>query len=276
MHDHRPAPLGLPAGASGPWSLTLAFSLLLHLAGFGIALGLPYLLPRLPSSPPVYVVDLVAVSVGPTQPAAPAAAPPAPAARAPEKKAAPPVKIPGRNAKKVEPKKPEPKKKVEPPKPEASATATPSPSTTAAAPGSASKGTVAAGAAGSGSAPGAPGGPGGTGAGQADAYSFYASLLKRNIEAAWKRPLLAALGLAPGARPPTVLVRVTLTNSGRVTGVDVVSPSGYEAMDRSVLEAIQDAQPFPPFPSQLGVEARTFTFEVVLEQKTAGPGPGGA
>ena len=68
---------------------------------------------------------------------------------------------------------------------------------------------------------------------------------------------------------PTGSVRVgrvngLVTPSGRVTGLDVVVPSGYEAMDRSILRAVQDAQPFPPFPLELGRDSLTVKIDFVL------------
>jgi periplasmic protein TonB len=264
------SPLRSRPDRSGPWGTTLVLSLILHLAGFGIALGLPHLMPRVRPGAPVYVVDLVALPAGPpaASPAPPEAGPPAKSAA---RKAAPPkpekpVKIPERDTRKQPTKKaPEPKK-PEPPKPDARSKAAPAPAVPPketpkeTSTGSAPSTTPAGGA--PGTAGGQASGAGGTGA-AADAYSFYTTLLKRNIEYAWRKPRYPEDQTGHGA--PTVLIRVTLTSSGRALNVEVVTPSGYEAMDRSVLGAVQDAQPFPPFPSLLGSETRTFSFEFVLE-----------
>ena len=107
-----------------------------------------------------------------------------------------------------------------------------------------------------------PGGAGGTGTGQADAATFYAGVLKHRIESAWLKPLYPQSW--SGASDPTASVRIVLTPSGRVTGLDVVVPSGYEAMDRSILRAVQDAQPFPPFPLELGRDSLTVKIDFVL------------
>ena len=62
-------------------------------------------------------------------------------------------------------------------------------------------------------------------------------------------------------------MRIGLTSSGRVTATELVAASGYDAMDRSILRAVQDAQPFPPFPYQLGRDSLTVTIDFVLPPK---------
>ena len=62
-------------------------------------------------------------------------------------------------------------------------------------------------------------------------------------------------------------MRIGLTSSGRVTATELVAGSGYDAMDRSILRAVQDAQPFPPFPYQLGRDSLTVTIDFVLPPK---------
>ncbi|MEK7283525.1 MAG: energy transducer TonB, partial [Acidobacteriota bacterium] len=61
----------------------------------------------------------------------------------------------------------------------------------------------------------------------------------------------------------TTQFRLTLTSSGRVADVQVLIPSGYEAMDRSVLAAVHEAM-FPPFPPSLGYPSLPFPVEIVL------------
>ncbi len=256
--------LGELGGPAYPWGPTLLLSLGLHVLGFVLAVVLPWLAPR-PALNPVYVVDLVTLPGGPASasppPAAPAAAakpnpPPAPK----QEKA---IKIPERN-KKPEPKKtPEPKsapvrpKPAETPsqtaKPEAKTEATPQ------AQGNPSHGASMSGVSGGSGAPG--GGFGGTGAAVADAMTFYYSLVRRNIENAWKKPIYPPA--ETGRRAFTTQIRLVLTSSGRVSSVEVLVPSGYEAMDRSVLEAVHDAM-FPPFPSSVSLPNLTIPIEIVL------------
>jgi TonB family protein len=241
----------------------VVLSLAIHLTGFGLALGLPRWLPRRAAGPAVYVVDLVSLPAGPAM----ASPDPAPAAPAPPKPAPPkaekPIKLPGKAAPKTPPrnktKQPEPEEKPEPEtkKPEPVAAAPEKPASTG--------GAVAGGATAGGTTPGAAGIPGGTGAGaggtggRADEYTFYLSLVERKIKGAWRRP--PPNPLLSGKREAKV--RLTVTGSGRVTASDLAAPSGYDPLDRSALRAVQDAQPFPPFPYQIGVPS--LTVDVVFD-----------
>ena len=246
-----------PGGAETPgrWSSMVLLSLALHVAGFGLAIALPRLLPRGAQGPPVYVVDLVA------PPSAGAPAPPAgrPAPAPGKKEAARPrpkeatIKLPDKNAKKAEPKKtiPEPKK-TEPTKPETKPT--PATKSTAQAEetptGEKNKGTT--GAAGSGTTRGGAGAGAGQGGGQAD---YYYTCLQGQIRSAWQKPIYPPTETS--RRILTATVRLTLSSSGRVIRLDLVTSSGYAAVDQSLLRAVQDAQPFQPIPSSLGVDTLT-------------------
>jgi TonB family protein len=258
-----------PPGAApegGRWSTTLVLSLVLHVAGFGAALGLPRLLPRGSQGPPVYVVDLVALPAGPVT-VAPAAPPPQAKSSPAPPKAEKPIALPERQPKKAPPKKPpaprEDEKRSEPKKPDPSRETAKdtSPPGTDAGRAAATTGPAA------GALPGAagdagtrPGGAGGTGGKPTDEYNFYFSLLRRKIDAAWKKPL-DPTSQAVGS---SATITLTLSSSGRVTRLDLTRPSGFDSLDRSVLRAVQDAEPFPPFPYQLGVDTLTVNFEFVL------------
>lgn len=239
------ADLGPPAL---PLVTTLTFSLALHVLGFALVVGLPKLLPR-PAFTPVYVVDLVSLPGGPAAASPPPAAAPKPATPPAPKKEEKPITIPEPRRTRTEPKKtPAPRKTPDAkPSPEPAAPDRPaSPAAETGAPG----GTGAAG-----------GGFGGSGAAAADAMTFYAHLVGRNIENAWKKPIYPPS--ETGRRVFTTRIRLTLTSSGRVANVQVLVPSGYEAMDRSVLAAVHEAV-FPPFPSSLGYPSLPFTYELVL------------
>ncbi len=249
----------------------VTLSAILHVAGFAAAVFLPRLIPRGPGGPPVYVVDLVALPAGPMTSQPPAAGgaaqrqPPPPAPAKPEKA----IPLPERG------RKPEPKPADKKPQ----LKATPAPAKTAkpdekagppATPAAAASTPPAAGgtpgAGGGGAAGGATGGGmGGTGSGQADAATFYGNLLRQRIEGAWIRPLYPPNW--PTQQPPTATVRISLTSSGRVSSVALAVPSGYEAMDQSILRAVQDAQPFPPFPSLLGRDVLSVSIDFVLPPK---------
>ena len=253
-----------------PWRTTLTLSMALHVLGFGLAIGLPRLLPR-PASRPVYVVDLVALPGGPATDS-----PPPPAAAAP-KAAAPPA--PKKDEKAItipEPRKPKPEAKKTPepkktPAPKKTPPMKPTDSSAAPATGTASSpsqtpatdkpATTARETGVPGGTGAVTGGFGGTGAAAADAMTFYASLVRRNIENAWKKPIYPPT--ETGRLAFTIQIRLTLTSSGRMSDVKVLAPSGYEAMDRSVLAAVNEAM-FPPFPSTLGYPSLPFTVEIVL------------
>ena len=259
-----------------PWRVTVTVSMALHVLGFGLAVGLPRLLPR-PALQPVYVVDLVALPAGPAadSPPPPAAAAALPAAPPAAKKSEKAITLPEPKKpepKKPEPKKPEPKKTPEPRKtPEAKPASTPA--TTAAAPStgtatSPSQATVTmkpSAATQDGGVPGGTGAPGGgfggTGTAVADAMTFYGTLVKRNIENAWKKPIYPPSETS--RKIFTVQIRLTLTSSGRVSDVKILVPSGYDAMDRSVLAAVNEAI-FPPFPSALAYPSIPFPVEIAL------------
>ncbi len=247
--------------APGRWAPTVALSMGLHLAGFGLAVALPRLLPRGAQGPPVYVVDLVALP-SPGAPGAPphAAAPPQKKEitrpPAPEKT----IKLPERSAKKAEAKSkpPEPKKPEAKPSPTPAATDRGQAGGTAAAP-SPGATPAKAGAGGAGAGAGATAGAGAGQGGQADYYYTY---LQGRIYAAWQRPLYPATETL--RKSLTTTVRLTLSSSGRVTRAELVSSSGYGAIDQSVLRAVQDAQPFQPIPSSLGRESLTVNLEITL------------
>jgi TonB family protein len=276
--SHRRGLLDPTPDAAAPWTTTLVVSLVLHLLCFGVALGLPHLMGRGPQGPPVYVVDLVSLPAGVPTPAAPLPGGGAPKAPPPPPKPEKAIPIPDREARKPDPKKKPPEKKEEPArKPEAKPTPTkPAPDKAAqtppAAPGApadaaapGSRGTGPAGGPGAPGGTGAPGGgAGGSGMGQADAYTFYFARLRQTIETNWAKPLYPQTETLRSVL--TATVRLTVTSSGRVTSLELVAPSGYEALDASVLRAIQDAQPFPPFPSELGSGAQTVQFAFDLSR----------
>ncbi len=261
------------------WRRMLIFSLALHLAGFGAAIGLPRLLPRAGPGNPVYVVDLVSLPApapirrrggeraAPREMSAPPAAP----------KEEKPIPIPDRPKPTPEPKKeiprPEPKKEV--PKPEPKKPAEPPPESAPPEPAKSEPATAAgAGAergpldgAGPASAIGGTGSatigvPGGEGTLLGDAYTFYFALLRRRIEMSWQKPIYPPE--FTDRRTLVVTVRLGLSSGGRVTALELLTPSGYDALDRSILRAVREAQPFPPFPPQITRSSITVPVEFVL------------
>jgi len=277
---------GLPRAA-------VIVSVVLHVLAFVFVVGVPRLLSSGPSGNKVYVVDLVGMpgNPAPAAPAAPAAAAPAPeppkpapvkppetpkaeVKKEPPKKAPPkPVVLPDKDAakKKTTTKVPEkpPEKKVPEPEPKAveppakddagdangeEATAA-APATTAPVPPATTKpgGAPAGEPGGTG-----PGGSGGSGTGGGDELDFYLTLLKRRIEQAWKRPVSTSRDIR------TAVVYVELSSTGGLLKLELKTPSGYAPFDRSILQAVRDAAPFPPFPAALkmGKLARSIEFQL--------------
>ncbi len=263
-----PGPRDVEGEISGRWGTTIFLSLVLHLAGFGLAVALPRLLPRGAQGPPVYVVDLVSLpaSGAPTGGAAPPAH--APVAAPSKKKAITPppkpektLKLPERGAKLNATKK----KPIAEPKPTATlaapADATPVDGDAARdAAGTAAKGGAKGTAAGVGT-----GGGAGSGTGSGDETQFYFSVLYRRIENAWQKPIYPPNEAS--RRVLSATVRLTVSSSGRVIRLELVTPSGYDALDRSVQSAVQGAQPFPFFPDSLTVDSLTvqYAFDLTPE-----------
>lgn len=262
-------------------------SLGLHVVIFIVTLGVPRLLASSPKAAPIYIVDLVSFGGGTAGPAAPpSAAPSAPAKSPPSAQPVPRPKkapekaivIPDRGAKKTPPKV----EKKPAPKPEPTVKPGEAPDkdneteTTAAATPADTQPAVAAPAAGASPTPGAPGGtPGGTGAGGegtgvgGDAYNFYLALLDHSIKGAWKRPLYG------GRDVLSATVRLEISRSGRVLRLDLVTSSGLDALDRSVLRAVRDAEPFPPLPTDLSLQTLPVQIVFELNPQAAGAGSPG-
>ncbi len=277
-----PAPEN-PASRNGLHTTTIVLSLVLHLVGFGAALGLPRLLPRKPPGAPIYIVDLVSLPPGgPAKPARsgqskrPAIKPPArkqvaPQPPKPKPKPPPrkkkPVTIPDR---KIEPepatKKPPVKKTpVRPPEPtpQAGASGATADDAIEDAPDAAPKAGVSGGVGVN------LGGDGSGGSGANDQYTFYLSLLDRNIRRTWTQPIHI------GRDVLSAMVSLTLSSSGRVLRLDLVKPSGYDPLDRSVIRAVREASPFPPFPHFLGRDDLTVQIVFDLNPKGFEASPSG-
>jgi TonB family protein len=259
----------------------VVLSIVFHVVGFFVIVGVPRLLASGPDPGKVYVVDLVTLP-GPAGPGPATPAPPAAAAAPkpePSKPAAapkpPPVKkptekaivLPDRNAMKA-PQKPPPAKPKEKPPVKEDAAAKAAAAAAAAAVEAAAKEpapTAPAAATASGDIPaGTPtvagtggGGEGdGTGGG-GDAYTFYLALLKHNIESAWKRPVYT------GDTTLSATVNLRLSRTGRVQKLELSRASGFEPLDRSLMVAVRAAEPFPPFPAALVMD--TLAVQIVFD-----------
>ncbi len=76
-----------------------------------------------------------------------------------------------------------------------------------------------------------------------DAANTYVHQMEKRIMAVWHLPQKSA-GL-------TVVLRMNLEQSGRISEVRVEQSSGNEHFDASAVEAVRHAAPFPPVPGAL-------------------------
>jgi colicin import membrane protein len=87
-----------------------------------------------------------------------------------------------------------------------------------------------------------------------EAANSFINLVRRSTEAAWVRP--------PEANSPhAATVQVQLTESGDLWQATIESTSGDSAFDRSVLEAVEKAAPFPELrqlPPEQAADLRQF------------------
>jgi protein TonB len=105
---------------------------------------------------------------------------------------------------------------------------------------------------------------GGIGALDAETFEFawYRAVLTQKLRAAWTKPLVQNLGA-----PLRTVVYFKVLRNGRIVEIQLEASSGLEALDRSALRAVYDANPLPPLPyaykeETLGVH---FYFELVPE-----------
>jgi TonB family protein len=77
----------------------------------------------------------------------------------------------------------------------------------------------------------------------------YVLLTRDAIQRAWTTPVDMPSATALKGR---VAITYVVTRSGQLVGVELVQGSGNEEMDRTLVEAIHRAAPYPPFPEELG------------------------
>ncbi len=225
-------------------------SLIAHLAALAAAWLGPRWMPQAIPRAPILVVDLVSLppgGLGPLQrprgtarrpPAKKTALAPAPKPRKPKA-----VKLPEPVSKPAPQKidKPEPK----PPPPEPSGPATGA----VLGPEASEEPAVEPGIGGEGPLGLGEAAEGGIGALDAEAFEFawYRRALTQRLRAAWTKP--TARGLEKILR---TVVYFRLLRSGQTVDIQLESSSGMEALDRSALRAVYDANPLPPLPHSYG------------------------
>ncbi len=76
----------------------------------------------------------------------------------------------------------------------------------------------------------------------------YTLLTRDTIQRAWTTPTLLN---EPGALKGRISINYIITRSGALEGLELVKGSGNADMDRTLLQAIRSAAPFPPFPDEI-------------------------
>ncbi len=101
-------------------------------------------------------------------------------------------------------------------------------------------------------------------------YRFigYFTLMRKAIEAVWFYPSDAARRGLQGE----VALEFTIFKDGTVKGVRILQSSGYEILDRAIVEAIKTAAPFSPLPNDMRKNKLVITgsFRYVLYSSYAG------
>ena len=80
-------------------------------------------------------------------------------------------------------------------------------------------------------------------------YVSYVNIIKQKLMAHWGYPPAAKAGLLEG----NSLILFSLLRDGSLAGIAVTKSSGYDILDREVIEAVTEAAPFPPFPETIAV-----------------------
>ena len=75
-------------------------------------------------------------------------------------------------------------------------------------------------------------------------YIGYFTNLRRAIELAWVYPAIAVRRGNQGK----VILKFTIHKNGKVSNIELLSSSGYQVLDKSIMDAIKLAGPFPPLP----------------------------
>ena len=76
-------------------------------------------------------------------------------------------------------------------------------------------------------------------------FPWYGDLVASKVYGSWVQPSKVTVGDAP----LQAVIAFRVFKDGRATIMDVRSSSGKRLMDESASQAIEDAQPFPPFPA---------------------------
>ncbi len=103
-----------------------------------------------------------------------------------------------------------------------------------------------------------PGGPGGAGGGQGASglLQVYGEMVKQAIKRNWRYPVIGSTQNFQAS------VEIKMDETGKITSVRLVTPSGRADFDSSVLKAITETQQIPPPPAkQVGAVQINFNLQ---------------
>lgn len=86
-------------------------------------------------------------------------------------------------------------------------------------------------------------------------YAPYMIRFKERVESAWKYPPEAAKRGIQGV----TLIKFTITKNGQPIDIQIVETSGYNDLDEAVIQALKDAEPYPPLPDDWGKDQLPIT-----------------
>ncbi len=98
-------------------------------------------------------------------------------------------------------------------------------------------------------------------------YRSYVIGLKERIEGVWKYPSEAAKGGIHGV----ALIKFTIRKNGQLTDIQLVETSGYNDLDEAVIQALKDAEPYPPLPDDWGKDQLPITGRFVYSISNKSP-----
>ena len=86
----------------------------------------------------------------------------------------------------------------------------------------------------------------GTGTGIPFPFPWYVEAVLTKLEISWAKPPLHEV--AP--KEYTAVVYFIIRRNGQIARVEIETPSGIQTLDRSAIDAVYAASPFPPLPNQ--------------------------
>ncbi len=97
--------------------------------------------------------------------------------------------------------------------------------------------------------------------GSHDPLAYYLNLVRQQIDQHKRYPLFARKKHIEGL----VGLKFVISRDGSVKGIHVVQSSRYSVLDEAAVEAVKNANPFPPFPEEIGVPLLTIEVPVSFQ-----------